>query len=254
MSLSMESEAPVYLARRAAKAMGSIHYWTGRQCKHGHVAYRFTSTGQCMTCMRSGPPRMVGNPKHRALRAAYVSKPCEECGNLIPYEQRKNRFCSQHCTNKAMWRKRDGKSCHKQCRACGVLFLAKPAEFYCGDACRVAGRATTGSTRERIFSRLLLLRGRKNDLTRDDLRAAWDRQGGRCALTGLAMTVHAGKGRVGTNVSIDRIDAARGYEPDNIQLTCVTPNRMKMDMPDDLFVAWCRMVVDHHDNVLSKAA
>ena len=43
-----------------AKAAGRARYFTGKPCKHGHVAERFVSNGGCITCykMRTAkPPR-----------------------------------------------------------------------------------------------------------------------------------------------------------------------------------------------------
>jgi len=38
-------------ARAAAKAAGEVRYNTGAQCRNGHIADRFTSTGQCVACL-----------------------------------------------------------------------------------------------------------------------------------------------------------------------------------------------------------
>jgi hypothetical protein len=38
------------LSRQDALAQGSSTYFTGAPCKHGHVASRFTTTRQCVTC------------------------------------------------------------------------------------------------------------------------------------------------------------------------------------------------------------
>lgn len=41
---------PKAAERLAAKNAGHTHYYTGRPCKHGHVAKRFTSSGYCTAC------------------------------------------------------------------------------------------------------------------------------------------------------------------------------------------------------------
>lgn len=38
------------VTRAEAKARGLIRYFTGKPCKHGHVAERYVSTGFCMRC------------------------------------------------------------------------------------------------------------------------------------------------------------------------------------------------------------
>ena len=42
---------PMPNARAEAKACGLVRYFTGKACKHGHVAERFASTGQCSACV-----------------------------------------------------------------------------------------------------------------------------------------------------------------------------------------------------------
>lgn len=54
-------------------------------------------------------------------------------------------------------------------------------------------------------------------------------QNGRCALTGDLMTRVAGKGKVATNVSVDRINPKKGYTKDNVQLACLYANILKRD-------------------------
>lgn len=39
--------------RAEAKALQSVRYHTGKPCLHGHVAERFTSTGQCLECVNA---------------------------------------------------------------------------------------------------------------------------------------------------------------------------------------------------------
>lgn len=38
--------------RAAAKLAGEPRYSTGKSCKHGHIALRLTSSGQCVECSR----------------------------------------------------------------------------------------------------------------------------------------------------------------------------------------------------------
>lgn len=80
-----------------------------------------------------------------------------------------------------------------------------------------------------------------------DLVALWERQRGRCALTGVRMShTHslAVSDRFDRNVSLDRVDSRGPYAPGNLQLVCCAVNRMKSQAPDDAFVWWCRAVAD----------
>lgn len=68
------------------------------------------------------------------------------------------------------------------------------------------------------------------------------KQGGICALTGFTMT--KGEGRLSPySPSIDRIDSAKGYTPENCQLTILHANLAKRDMGENEFVKMCLAVV-----------
>ena len=58
----------------------------------------------------------------------------------------------------------------------------------------------------------------------------WDVQSGKCAITNIPMTFEYYKGRVNTNLSIDRIDSSKGYIKGNIWLVCMCVNQMKNDL------------------------
>lgn len=58
----------------------------------------------------------------------------------------------------------------------------------------------------------------------------YNNQNGKCNITGIDMTRITGKGRVLTNISIDRIDSSKGYLKGNIQLVCVWANIAKTDL------------------------
>ena len=82
-----------------------------------------------------------------------------------------------------------------------------------------------------------------NDLTLDYIMYLWEKQNGKCALTGIQMTYKFYEGRVNTNVSIDRIDSTKGYSKDNVQLVCMAANQMKNDLSMEEFVQMCECVL-----------
>jgi hypothetical protein len=47
--------------REAARLVESKAYFTGRACKHGHIAKRWTATGNCSACQRSNTDNWVKN-------------------------------------------------------------------------------------------------------------------------------------------------------------------------------------------------
>ena len=54
---------------------------------------------------------------------------------------------------------------------------------------------------------------------------------------------HVGRG-VRTNASIDRIIPSLGYIPGNVCFCCAIVNRMKLDMPVDIFFMWAERITD----------
>lgn len=92
--------------------------------------------------------------------------------------------------------------------------------------------------------------GRRKDIDIDinHLLNVWEKQEGKCALTGWDMTMILGQGIIQTNCSIDRIDSSVGYTEDNIQLVCRIVNISKSNMPLNDFVNLCKSVVDNNKN------
>ena len=78
-----------------------------------------------------------------------------------------------------------------------------------------------------------------------DLIDLWDKQEGRCAVSGVILTHHKdGSGHKDFNASIDRISNDRSYSPDNIQLVCYRVNIMRHSLSGDMFFWWIRTIND----------
>lgn len=62
--------------RAEAKALGAIRYYTGKPCKHGHVAERLTTSGCCIVCSSERGKQWRKNNKDRVKRrdALYYQK------------------------------------------------------------------------------------------------------------------------------------------------------------------------------------
>jgi 5-methylcytosine-specific restriction endonuclease McrA len=57
-------------SRSEAKASGMIRYFTGKPCPKGHVADRFTSSGNCVPCAVSlSAARAASNPEQERARS-----------------------------------------------------------------------------------------------------------------------------------------------------------------------------------------
>ena len=102
----------------------------------------------------------------------------------------------------------------------------------------------------RAYLQYLLAKARKRAPVEVDishLLCLWDEQGGKCALSGWDMTMILGKGVVGTNISIDRIDSDFGYVPGNVQLVCRMVNVAKSNYTMYEFLQMCESVVRRKD-------
>jgi len=98
------------------------------------------------------------------------------------------------------------------------------------------------------MGRIKNVRSKKYEVHIDhtDLMELWEKQGGRCALSGVMMTHHIYRGdRKDFNVSIDRIRPHEGYTKDNIQLVAWRVNIMKNDMDEAMMSWWVRTIHAH---------
>ena len=90
----------------------------------------------------------------------------------------------------------------------------------------------------KVFSRLKNGAKQRNidvTITIEDIYTQYLKQHKKCAFTGVPV-------EFGLDASVDRIDSKEGYHTWNIQIVHKTLNMMKKDMPNDLFISWCRMV------------
>lgn len=79
------------------------------------------------------------------------------------------------------------------------------------------------------------------------IEAAWQKyleQGRKCALSGLPLTFerHSKKRTKGQTASLDRIDSRFGYTDGNVQWVHKIVQKMKTDLPQDVFIEYCAAV------------
>lgn len=82
----------------------------------------------------------------------------------------------------------------------------------------------------------------------DELEKIWNKQNGKCALTGWEMTMILGKGNINTNASIDRVDSNIGYIQDNVQFVCRIVNTFKSNITEDMLYELCSAVIKNKKN------
>ena len=87
------------------------------------------------------------------------------------------------------------------------------------------------------------------DIELEDVLELWDKQEGKCALTGLFMTYHKdGSGKKDLNASIDRINPDIEYLVTNIQLVCSRANTLKHNLREDELYWWAKNIVEFKEN------
>lgn len=81
------------------------------------------------------------------------------------------------------------------------------------------------------------------------IEQAWDlflKQDRKCKLTGLEIDLRKTARDYKATASLDRIDSTKGYTLDNIQWIHKKINVMKMDLDEDTFFMYCRLVTEHN--------
>ena len=90
-------------------------------------------------------------------------------------------------------------------------------------------------------------------ITDEDILDLYEKQGRRCALTGITLTHvrddpdHKVGDRYFYNISVDRVNSNGIYEKGNIQLICSMLNQIKWDIPNDLLIKACKQLVRHNN-------
>ena len=120
---------------------------------------------------------------------------------------------------------------------------------------RKAASATPQAYLTRLFGQLKHARTKKEkvkvgwDIELEDVLELWDKQEGKCALTGLFMTYHKdGSGKKDLNASIDRINPEIEYLVTNIQLVCSRANTLKHNLREDELYWWAKNIVEFKEN------
>jgi hypothetical protein len=87
-------------------------------------------------------------------------------------------------------------------------------------------------------------RGKEFNLTAKQLWDLWELQKGKCALSGidLTITLTSGVNQTKVTASLDRIDSNVGYVEGNVQWVHKKINIMKNNLDDSTFIQFCRKV------------
>ena len=158
---------------------------------------------------------------------------CHKCGEYLPTSE-----FGKHQS----YPYRDGHDA--RCRKCRSKQATENKQKYSGDyaLCKI------------LQMRFLAAKDRakkKNlpfDISKEYLKELWDKQNGKCAISGIDMTFEQCNGRTSTNVSIDQINPNEGYTVGNIQLVCMAINQIKSDLKMDEVYMFCKCILENRKN------
>jgi ribosome assembly protein YihI (activator of Der GTPase) len=116
------------------------------------------------------------------------------------------------------------------------------------------GNATISGALVNSFRTGARERGIEWKLTADDMARQFEKQGRRCALSGIVLAIRERdydrtdgcRSHYKGNASLDRIDSGEGYTTSNIQWVDTAINLMKRDMPEEEFIGLCRLIAGRH--------
>jgi hypothetical protein len=86
------------------------------------------------------------------------------------------------------------------------------------------------------------------NLTIEDLDTQYQKQKGRCAISGIDIGFHnhKQKHKILSTASLDRIDSTKPYTKDNIQWVHKTIQQMKWNNKQDEFIEWCKIIAKNN--------
>ena len=200
------------------------------------------------------------------------SKTCSRCKENLPinnfskdkYAKDGFRSSCKACEKGRYYNRKDARvrtTEPQNCRKCNIIKLA--SEFnthtlyknglskYCKN-CEKLIKNEYKYKSINNFLKLLYRTSKGNSKTRckkvdfsisfDEWVNIYNNQQGKCALTGIEMTISRENNNY--NISPDRIDSDKGYTKDNIQFVCVEINIAKNEHTNNEFIEMCRRVAN----------
>ena len=154
---------------------------------------------------------------------------CITCGETKPLDE--FNFASRRNREKN-WRRRSCKSCYRKGYSNYNLKKETRLRRFIHDGKRKSEK-----------------KGWHFDLTVEFLQKLFDRQNGKCPLTGYQMDIEGSrdKDKKPRSASLDRIDTEKGYTKDNVHFVTLQANYMKNVLSIEQLVKWCKAVIKQCD-------
>lgn len=197
-----------------ARKRGLKFYNTGRPCLRGHTGDRYVSTGNCVQCLRADMAKRHHDNREsisRRKRARYRGDATH--ADSVRAAARR-------------WQKNNKPRSNETKRA----YRARP---------------------DLVPYMFIKLNGLRNSerkgrcpctVTAAYLRALYEEQQGKCALTGKPLDYISRRVTLNT-LSVDRIDKDKGYVPGNIRLVTFQANNARVQGSDEELFDFCRAVL-----------
>lgn len=178
---------------------------------------------------------------------------CDNCGKECT-----NKYCCRRCADafnaRARRKKNSTTTYEDSCIKCGIS-IRPPRRKYCSKRCKAtflhktdnykAVKKYRSKSYKNYLAHLSYYKGR-SELSVDFLVQLYETQKGLCAISGVPMTWDQGGGKSATNISIDRVDPAKGYKEDNVQLVCTIVNIMKLHYSQESLLWWCKQIINNN--------
>lgn len=171
-------------------------------------------------------------------RLAGIGGGASPVGKGMLLERRSCRICGKDYTPSS--RHADCPKCRREmrrrrCRICGE---PTSKDYDRCLSCAGMGNSRASKGRFSFYLRKARLRGRGFDLDEQYLEDVWSSQDGRCALSGLPLSLRRdGVGQKSglASASLDRIKSSEGYVRGNVQFVAYSLNLAKQSFSDEAF-------------------
>lgn len=165
---------------------------------------------------------------------------CRNCRSVLRQIQEKvgGKVCTKCCIDKPFgdfpFHKKTYDGFDSWCKQCRKEYRYELKQTL--DAYLRSRLSSIKEDRRKIFS----------DLTIQQLVDLWNKQNGKCAISGRNMSHQRNKRQHNmSNCSVDRIDSTGVYTINNVQLVCWIVNRMKGENTTEELIDWCNSIINY---------
>lgn len=128
--------------RAEARALGSVNYFTGKPCKRGHIAKRYTSTADCYLCENVRDVKRRGTEKYRQIRREVNKRWKKTAKGKAAVSRQNRRRAALGLHSKTTFFKRTPKWADK--RAIQEFVEAKPPGYHLDHILPIRGETVCG--------------------------------------------------------------------------------------------------------------